>query len=67
MAVLTWLAVALFVGHHQGEGEVLVTLSATHGIHAGDLPVAAMWVLGMVCCLALLRDAHRDSRRDPPA
>jgi hypothetical protein len=37
-------------------GPILMSLSDSHGIHAGDLPIAALWVLGMVCGVLLWRD-----------
>ena len=55
MAILTGFTFMLLVNRRPGIGSVLVTLSPTHGIHAGDLPVAALWGLAMVCGVLLLR------------
>jgi len=55
MAILTGFTFMLLVNRRPGIGPVLVTLSPTHGIHAGDLPVAALWGLAMVCGVLLLR------------
>ena len=56
MAVLTGLTFTLLVNRRPGVGRVLWELSPDHGIHVGDIPVAAVWVLGMVCLVLLWRD-----------
>ena len=56
MAVLTVLTFTLLVNRRPGVGKVLVELSPDHGVHVGDVPVAAVWVLGMVCLVLLWRD-----------
>ncbi len=38
-------------------GRILVTITEDHGIHAGDLPVVALWLLGTACVAILWRDA----------
>jgi hypothetical protein len=48
----------LLVNRRPGVGRVLVTISEEHGIHAGDVPVIAAWVLGLVCCALLWRDSR---------
>jgi hypothetical protein len=53
--VITALAVALVAGHGPWAGPLIVTLSSSHGIHAGDLPVMAGWLVGMACCNVLWR------------
>jgi hypothetical protein len=40
--VLVVLAIGLVVVEAIPNGVVLVTLTATHGVHAGDLPVLAL-------------------------
>jgi uncharacterized membrane protein len=40
--LLVVLAIGLVVGEAIPNGVVLVTLTATHGVHAGDLPVLAL-------------------------
>lgn len=49
---LTFLALA---GHSAWDGRILVALTPRHGLHAGDLPVLALSVLGLLCCAALWR------------
>jgi hypothetical protein len=58
MAILTGFAFVLLVNRRPGVGPVVVELSEDHGIHVWDIPVFAVWVLGMVSCIALLRDAR---------
>ena len=48
VAVLSGFAVLLLTGEYVREGPVLVALSATHGIHRGDVGVVAAWVLGVI-------------------
>jgi hypothetical protein len=48
VAVLSGFAVLLLTGDYVREGPVLVALSATHGIHRGDLGVVAAWLLGVI-------------------
>jgi hypothetical protein len=48
LAVLSGFAVLLLTGDYVREGPVLVALSATHGIHRGDLGVVAGWLLGVI-------------------
>ena len=55
MAIITGFTFVLLVNRRPGVGRVLVTLTPTHGIHVGDIPVAALWVLGMVVGAMLLR------------
>ncbi|SDQ68373.1 hypothetical protein [Quadrisphaera sp. DSM 44207] len=52
-AVLTALALLGVAGRYPGEGPVLFDVSHDHGVHAGDLVVAAAW-LGSVVLLGLL-------------
>jgi hypothetical protein len=59
MAILTAFTFVLLVNRRPGVGRILVTLSPDHGIHVGDIPVAAAWVLGMVCLVVLWRDDGR--------
>jgi hypothetical protein len=48
VAALSVFAVLLLTGDYIREGPVLVTLTATHGIHRGDLGVVAVWALGVI-------------------
>ncbi|GAB4082291.1 hypothetical protein GCU67_09935 [Modestobacter muralis] len=64
-AVLSGFAVLLLTGDYLREGPVLLTLSATHGIHRGDLGIVAAWVLGEVGVLVAAFAGRRDRRRAP--
>ena len=46
--VLSGFALLLLSGQYVREGPVLVTLTASHGIHRGDLGIVAAWLLGMI-------------------
>ena len=58
LAVLTGLAVTLLVGRRPGVGRILFSISEEHGVHAQDLPVIGVWVLGVVCAVLLWRDSR---------
>ena len=47
-AVLSGFTVLLLTGDYVREGPILVSLSATHGIHRGDVGIVSMWALGMI-------------------
>src|SRR4051812_43741404 len=47
-AVLSGFAVLLLTGDYVREGPVLLTLTATHGIHRGDVGIVSFWTLGMI-------------------
>ena len=55
--VLSVLTLLLIAGHGPWAGEAIpgLTLSADHGLNTGDLPVLALWVVGMLGCGHLLR------------
>ncbi len=53
--VLTLLAFVSVAGHGPFAGEVLYTISPTHGIDEGDVPIAVAWALGMGCLAVLWR------------
>ena len=59
MAILTVFTGLLLLARRPGMGRILVTLSEGHGIHAGDLPVVALWIIGLVSGGLLLRDSKR--------
>jgi len=63
--VLSGFAVLLLSGQYVREGPVLVTLTATHGIHRGDLGVAAAWLLGMIGLLAGVLSGRRRVQQPP--
>jgi len=59
--VLSGFAFLLLTGRYLNDGPVLVTLSANHGLHAGDLFVIAGWAVAMVAVLVLtVRPGRRD-------
>jgi hypothetical protein len=62
VAALSVFAVLLLTGDYIREGPVLVTLSATHGIHRGDLGVVAVWALGVIGVLVGVLGPRRQSR-----
>lgn len=45
--VVTGFAYLLLTGRYPNDGPVLVSLTATHGLHAGDLVVVAGWLVAM--------------------
>jgi hypothetical protein len=57
MAITTGFTAMLLVDQRPGMGPILVSLSDTHGIHTGDLPVVALWLVGLVSGALLLRDS----------
>jgi hypothetical protein len=58
MAILTGFTGTLLVDRRPGLGPILVTLTADHGIHAGDLPVVGLWLVGLACGALLIRDSR---------
>ncbi|WP_139173468.1 hypothetical protein [Geodermatophilus telluris] len=66
--VLSGSALLLVAGHHTYDGPVLLQVSATHGLHVGDLFVVAGWAVAMTV-LGLLarprRPVSRAGRRGP--
>jgi hypothetical protein len=46
--IMSAFAFLLVAGQYYREGPVLVTLTATHGIHRGDIGIIAAWMLGMI-------------------
>jgi len=57
MGVLTGLTATLLAGHGPWAGHVLFSVSATHGLDAGDVPVLAGWLVGALCCWRLWKRA----------
>ena len=51
-ASMSWFALLLVTGDYYNEGPVLFTLSVTHGVHRGDIGIAAFWAAGMIGLLA---------------
>ncbi|QXG74634.1 hypothetical protein KUM42_12125 [Modestobacter sp. L9-4] len=64
VGALSVFAVLLLTGDYIREGPVLVTLSATHGIHRGDLGVVAVWALGVIGVLVGVLSPRRGAH-DP--
>jgi hypothetical protein len=58
MAILSGFTFTLLVIRRPRVGEVLFELTDSHGIHAGDLPVAGLWLVGLACGLLLWRDGR---------
>jgi hypothetical protein len=54
VVVLTGFAVLLVTGRYVADGPVLLSLSAEHGLHEGDLLVAAGWAAGVAAVVRLL-------------
>ena len=54
-AVLTALALLGVAGQYPGEGPELLQLSETHGVHLGDLAVAAAWAGALALLAGLAR------------
>ena len=52
-AVLTGFTALLVTGRYINDGPVLVRLTATHGLHIGDLFVVAGWVVAMLAVTRL--------------
>ena len=54
-AVVSGFAVLLLTGDYIREGPVVLTLSAAHGIHRGDIGIVAAWALAMMGLATCLR------------
>jgi hypothetical protein len=48
--VQTFFAFLLVAGHSRFAGHVLISISPTHGLDSGDLPVLFLWLVSMTCC-----------------
>ncbi|WP_136697235.1 hypothetical protein [Geodermatophilus dictyosporus] len=57
-AVLSGFAFLLVTGQYTNDGPVVLHLSATHGLHLGDLFVVTGWAVAMAM-LAVLAWPHR--------
>ena len=67
-----WVAVVLLLGaacalllHQSWHGPIILSLSSSHGIDAGDIPALALFALGLALATSLLpaRDPSTGSRR----
>ncbi len=52
-AIVSGFAFLLLTGRYINDGEVVVALTANHGLHAGDLFVIAGWAVAMLALLIL--------------
>ena len=50
-ALITWISLQSLAGSSRISGPIIVTLSATHGIHLDDLLIVAAWALCMGWCV----------------
>ncbi|SDO98265.1 hypothetical protein SAMN05660199_02923 [Klenkia soli] len=57
--VLTVFAVQLVTGPYETDGPVVLPVTYSHGLHAGDVPVLVGWVLAMVALVLLARRPAR--------
>jgi hypothetical protein len=57
--ILSGFTFLLLTGRYINDGPVLVRLTASHGLHAGDLFVIAGWVVGMAALGVLTRNPTR--------
>ena len=62
-AVVSGFAFLLVTGNYINDGPVLVRLSWSHGLHLGDLFIAAGWLVAMAMLLVLAWPPGRRVRR----
>ena len=60
-AVLSGFAFLLLTGRYINDGAVVVTLSARHGLHVGDLFVLAGWAVAIAALVVLATGARLHS------
>jgi hypothetical protein len=60
-STISGFAFLLVTGHYINDGAVVLTLSAGHGLHLGDLFVTGGWAVGMTALFVLTR-GHRRPR-----
>jgi hypothetical protein len=60
-AVLSGFAFLLLTGRYIDDGAVLVTVSAGHGLHVGDLFVLAGWAMAIAALVVLATGARLHS------
>jgi hypothetical protein len=56
--ILSGFTFLLLTGEYVNDGPVVIAVTESHGLHAGDLFVMAGWAVGMAA-LALLAMNHR--------
>jgi hypothetical protein len=59
--ILSAFTFLLLTGRYINDGPVVVALTESHGLHAGDLFVIAGWAVGMTTLLVLARNGGRFS------
>jgi hypothetical protein len=57
--ILSAFTFLLLTGRYINDGPVVIALSESHGLHAGDLFVIAGWVAGMATLVLLTRSRGR--------
>jgi hypothetical protein len=60
--VLSAFALLLVTAEYETEGPVVVEVTRTHGLHAGDLLVVAGWAVAILALLALTVRSGRIAR-----
>lgn len=63
--VQSFFALMLVAGHSRFSGHVLVTVSRTHGLDSGDLPVIVLWLVAMACCAVVWWRAKPPEPHEP--
>lgn len=61
-AVLSVFALLLITAEYETEGPVVVEVTRTHGVHAGDLLVIGPWVSAVAALLLLTIRSRRTPR-----
>jgi hypothetical protein len=57
--ILSSFTFLLLTGRYINDGPVVITLTRSHGLHAGDLFVIAGWAVGMAALVLLTRHRGR--------
>ncbi|WP_127131059.1 hypothetical protein [Georgenia sp. SYP-B2076] len=61
----TAVALLLLAGHHRWAGPVILEVSGSHGLNAGDLPVLAAWAAVALWGWRVWRRPGRPGYREP--
>ena len=64
--IVSGFTVLLVTGRYINDGPVVITLTKTHGLHAGDLFVLAGWVVAMAALVLLARKSDPVTGPDGP-
>ncbi len=59
-AVLSGFAALLLNGQYRADGPVVLTLWEGHGIHRGDILIAAGWLIGIIAVAVLVLERPRN-------